>query len=566
MEGQPPAARGRLPGLAGLRSFYRTGELIELAELPEGTARLLVHRATGQVMEARAAGTHSPGPTGGPVPVEGLEPGTYSVEALGRDGQTLAEDLTTVASHPGERPVHAFATSFLPTSVPTVLEWLRALRCTVVQAYDWMEQYSAPLGAPEGWKDPSGREISFAALRALAAGIRSLGAVAHAYAPVYAIDRAFSAQHPEWLMYRGDGQPEYLFDNIVLADPGNAEWQEHFAYTYGSAADAIGFNGFHLDTYGYPRAALDHGGLAVDARQAYGSFLARFRGQRPTDLISFNQVNGVPSALTLPGGPGFRYCEVWRPNDLWRHLEGLLDRSSGRAGRLGPALSPGADDRGTIACYPPVWGAPEQDGPLSPGARLDAVRTVVLTEAIATSLGSAALLYGDEQAVLCDPYYPQHQRLSAREAATALDWHWFALRCRDLFTDGEDTSWYDISDENGAVAVECEVPCLPEPMGGSVLARVSRTDSWVAISLVDLTGSPKGSWSDRSARGTCPTARVKVLLDRPDSWQGAIAAIGRHGGHFVPADFTVVAHREGLAAMAEVPLAGGWAVLRLTIR
>ena len=121
--------------------------------------------------------------------------------------------------------------------------------------------------------------------------------------------------------------------------PANVEWQRHFVAAYGSAADAIGFDGFHVDTYGYPRVAQDVDGNAIDLRVAYESFLGFLRAARPRDLISFNQVNGVPSAASLPAGPGFRYCEVWPPNDGWRHLEGLLDRSSGHAGLLAAVAS-----------------------------------------------------------------------------------------------------------------------------------------------------------------------------------------------------------------------------------
>ena len=89
--------------------------------------------------------------------------------------------------------------------------------------------------------------------------------------------------------------------------------------------------------------------------------------------------------------------------------------------------------RGSIACYPPVWGTNDPAGPVQGAARDASLRTVLCTEAVATCLGASALFYGDVSAVLCDPYYPKHERLSAAEAATVLAWHRFALRCRDLF-------------------------------------------------------------------------------------------------------------------------------------
>ena len=339
------------------------------------------------------------------------------------------------------------------------------------------------------------------------------GAVAHAYAPVYAVDLPFAATHPDLLMYRNDGSPERLFDNIQLANPANVEWQRHFARAYGSAADAIGFNGFHIDTYGFPRAAYDHHGTDIDMRLAYESFLTSFRSERPRDLVSFNQVNGVPSALELAPGPRFRYCEVWPPNSGWRHLEALMDRSAGVVSHVG-RLPKGDLMRGTIACYPPVWGK---------GERQAALRTVVLTEAVATSLGASALIYGDRTAALCDPYYPKHETLTSDEAATVISWHRFALRCRDLFLEGEDTSWYEVADENGAVALDWEGPVRPEPVGGALFARVVRADDSVAVGVVDLSGSGHGLWSEPTEAGTCRSVRVA----RPLAWPRALGGIRR---------------------------------------
>ncbi|MGC8628126.1 MAG: glycoside hydrolase family 66 protein [Acidimicrobiales bacterium] len=558
-EARGTVAIGSHQRVVGLRSFYPTGREIVVSRLPGATRTVLARHARGDVVKAEldmATGTARFHP--------GLFSGTYAVEALGPGGDLLAEELTTVATHAGERPVHGFATSFQLESVPATLAWLRALRCTVVQVYDWMEQYSAPLGPRSGWSDPSNRPVSFQALRSLAKGIREQGAVAHAYAPIYAVDMRFASAHPELLMYRNDGAPERLFSSIQLANPANRQWQRHFVATYGSAADVIGFNGFHLDTYGFPRASLDSNGHFIDMRAGYASFLDAVRAERPSDLVSFNQVNGVPPAIGLAGPPSFRYCEVWPPNDAWRHLEGLMDRSSGTAGRPGPQAPGGEAVRGTVACYPPVWGHSEGDSPVQGEARAASLQTVVLTEAVATSLGASALLYGDMTGVLRDPYYPKYERLSPAEATKVLAWHRFSLRCRDLFSDGEDTSWYDIGDENGAVALEWDGPVRPEPVGGAIFARVVRTDYVVAVSVLDLSGSPRGLWTEPTEPGRCRSVRARLLLDDPGRWEAAAAVLGKSEGRFTPLPFVVVPHREGLAAQLELPIEAGWSVLRMT--
>lgn len=554
-----PAGNGSCVGdgqerpLEDLRAFYKIDEEVSVASLPAGTSHVVARRATGEVLEAGLDDRARFGE---------LPAGTYVIEARDALSGLLAEGFTTVGAHAGERPVHGFATSFQDEDVPAVLEWHRSLRSTVVQIYDWMASYTEPLGPPTGWSDPSNRQVSFQALRALATGLLDSGAVAHAYAPVYAVGNDFAAQHPEMLMYQGDGKAIRFLDQIVLVNPADERWQHHFVATYGAAADAIGFGGFHIDTYGYPRIAHDAEGNAVDLRTAYESFLKFLRAARPADLISFNQVNGVPSAARVAAAPDFRYCEVWSPNNSWRHLEGLLDRSSGRAGLL-DLRRRDCLMRGSIACYPPVWGIDTPTGLVEGDAREASLRTVVSTEAIATCLGASALLYGDKTAALCDPYYPKHARLTAEEAATVVAWRHFALRCRDLFLEGEDTSWYEIGDENGSVAAEAAAPVLPEPVGGAAFARVVHGEGWLAVSVLDLTGSQDGRWTEPTQAGSLSSVSLRILLDHPDNWIAEAAVLGANGDRFMPIGTREISHRQGRAVYLGLPLVSGWSVLRL---
>lgn len=523
--------------LGGLKTWYAAGQPVRIAQLPPGTARLSARSAFGDVADAAA------GPGGGQF--DALPDGTYAVEAFSAAGDLLGEEFTTVSSWPGANPVPGFVTSFRPDAVQPVLAWLRALRCTTVQFYDWMASYAAPLAASDRYADRLGRAHSLAAIEQLTAGCRELGAVPQAYAPVYAVDPEFGEQHPEWLLYRTDGEPQRLGDLLQITDPGSAAWQQHWLSAYGRAADALGFGGFHLDTYGYPRAPLDRAGRQVRMRAGYGEFLRVLRAARPAAVLSFNQVNGEPRGFPLTGPPGFRYVEVWPPNDSWRHLEGLLARSS---------VTGDASDRTVLALYPPAWSA----------ERSAALRTVLLTEAVTTMLGASLLVWGDNLGCLRHPYYPDYEQLSADEAGDALRWHRFALRCRDLFLGGTDTSWTDIGDENGAISVDWHGPVLPEPAGGAVCARVVRHDTCIALSVLDLTGSPDGSWQRPTGPGRCQEVTVTVLLAEPGRWTLAAAVLGQEGGRFRPVSAVERQHREGSAVQIRLPLPEGWSVLRLS--
>jgi dextranase len=308
----------------------------------------------------------------------------------------------------------------------------------------------------------------------------------------------------------------------------------------------LGFDGFHLDTYGYPRAPLDAHGTPVAMAPAYEAFIRAVRAGRPDDVISFNQVNGVPAGIEPPAPPGFRYVEVWPPNDRWRHLEALMARSAG-------CLAPQGD---TFAIYPPVWDEDRERG----------LRTVVLTEAIATALGIGTLIWGDAVGALSHPYYVNHERLAQAEADTVIAWHRFGLRCRDLFRFGADTSWYELDDENAAVTVGASAPAKPEPVGGALFTRIVRDANTIVVSLIDLSGSSNGSWLEGTAAGGCKTAAVAVLVEQPERWRACVAVLGRDAGRFVPVELEEASHREGRAVNCEVPIVDGWSVLRLESR
>jgi dextranase len=521
--------------LSDLHTAYVPGEPVVVADLPEGTAEVLVRTSRGRTIGASMVG--------GEATIFDVPEGTHALEARSSANELLAEEFFSVHLA-GQEPVMGFVTSFGEESRESVLDWLTRLRCTVVQVYDWMDSYSVPMPESESYDDPLGRTIQRSSLVALIEGIRAIGAIAQAYAPVCAADAELADGHPEWRLYRNDGKPESLGDLLQIMDPGSGAWREHWVREYCLAVEALGFNGFHLDTYGYPRNALNARGESVSVEEGYLEFVQSVRSARPNDVVSFNQVNGVPRGFPTPASPSFRYSEVWPPNHAWRHLEGLLTRSAGSHPRHGD----------TLAIYPPVW----------EGERSEALRTAVLSEAIITSLGSNTLIWGDDHGVLRHPYYVDHETLDTPECETVLEWHRFGLRCRDLFRDSVDTSWYEISDENASVVVEADVAVSPEPRGGAVFCRVRRSAELVVVGVLDLSGSDHGSWRDGTKEGTCASVDVSVLVDDPDRWSVDVAVLGRGAGRFEPSLSNATTMREGIGLRIRVPLAHGWSVLRLT--
>ncbi len=518
-----------------MKSAYGPAEAIELSGLPAGTERIRAEDALGAAFEAAAAA--------GAARIAALAPATYRVVALSGE-RVLARETATVEAYPGASPVPAFATSTLSLeAAAATAAFTRRLRATVVQVYDWMASYSEPMPRADDYQDPLGRRLSLAALRALNAAVRSQGAVPEAYAPVYGADPPRAESLPELRLYGPDGSPQHLADLVAVMHPGLPAWIERWLAAWGPARD-LGFTGFHLDTYGYPHAAADAEGRPVDMPEAFARFVAAVRRALPDFLLTFNQVNTHPAGLAVPAPPSARYVEVWPPNDAWRHLEGVLARAGARP-----------DHATVLAIYPTVWeaGAP----------RADALRTACLTEAVVTALGADTLIWGDDQGVLCDPYYPRHAVLEAAETEEALTWHRFGLGVRDLFRRGRDTSWEDLGGVNRAVLVATAAPVAPEPLGGHLFGRVRRGRGWVAVSLLDLTGSVRGLWTEPTAAGRVQRLTLAIALPQPERWRAAVARLGSADGAFRPEPLRTVPHDEGSALAVDLTDFRGWAVVRL---
>jgi hypothetical protein len=171
-------------------------------------------------------------------------------------------------------------------------------------------------------------------------------------------------------------------------------------------------------------------------------------------------------------------------------------------------------------------------------------------------------MWGDDFGVLCHPYYVEHEKLHANEIDVVLQWHRFALRCRDLFRHGVDTSWYELDDENASVNVSWSGATSPEPLGGAVFARIRRGEDFVVVSVLDLSGAPEGSWRHTSQAGSCREVNVTVLVDSPERWRANAAVLGANGSRFGHLDTHEVTHREGRALSCSVPLVDGWSVVR----
>jgi dextranase len=437
-----------------------------------------------------------------------LPEGGYGVE-LAAGGSVLARTALAVG---GADMRYGFVADYRPGRDATgVAEFARRLHLTDVQFYDWAYRHADLLGGGETYGDALGQPVSLDTVRGLIAALAEAGVRALGYAAVYGVGNGELDQWDDLALLRADGEPWTLGDFLTIVDPGAPRWLEHFVADLAAAQASVGFAGWHLDQYGYPKQALRRDGVRVDLAAAFGELIATVRGelgQRPR--LVFNQVNDFPTWSTGESDQDAVYVEVWPPHT------GLAD-----LGRLTTAAR--THGRPTVIsaylhCYETAEVA-------------SADRAAALTMAAIFSHGGTHLLAGEAGRLLSDPYYVRNQPLAPTTAQLLRRWYDFLVENGDYLTDPaivEVTGAY-AGDYNGDLDVRYPTAQVRwDACPGTVWRRVTRRGDDLVVHLINLTGQSDLTWDAPKE----PLAAVAggVLRFRPATAAGCRVQVGDPDG------------------------------------
>lgn len=385
-----------------------------------------------------------------------------------------------VLDHPFERPRYGFLSDFNTNraDIDETVDDLRRLHLNVIQFYDWMYRHHELLGSDDDFEDALGRRLSHRTTRALIEAVHGVGSVAMAYAAVYGVGQRYARDHPEQLLYRNDGTNWTLGDFLTLADPSaDSHWNLHLLTELRSAVAQMGFAGFHLDQYGWPKLALRHDGSLVDLAEAFAGQISAVRAELPDTRLIFNNVNNFPTEATAATPQDAVYIEVWPPHDTYNDLAELISHA-----RL---LAP--DKPVILAAYLEAFAE-------GPDDRAEAGLQLALATILAN--GGHHLLCGERHGLLVDPYYPNYRQLPDTSFDLVRRYFDAAVALGDLlYDDGPviSSSWYGGINEE--IRIEAPVPVSPNAQAGSLWALVRRGKNRITIHLIDLSAQQDTRWN-----------------------------------------------------------------------
>jgi len=357
-----------------------------------------------------------------------------------------------------------------------------------VQFYDWSFRHDTLVAEFDDYMDMMGKPNSLEVIRRKIAACHQRGMRAVGYGAVYAASETFAVQHPEWRLYARASEPIRFIDVFAIMNLESG-WREHIIAQYHAAVDA-GFDGIHMDTYGFPKTALGAAGNIIHLEDDFAPLIEQTRKALPEATLVFNNVGGWPVEQTMHAPVDAVYIEVWPPFERYEHLRQLITTAKQ------------AHKPVVLAAYPAPFRLD------TPERALNA--QLLLSSAIAAH-GATQLWFGEENAALTQGYYADYTRLTAGQEFLLRAYDDFFVRYEELLFDD---SLLDVSMTHTGWDNEeymCSVPYSVTGEGGKLWLVLREQGNRKLITLINLSGDDSSLWNaGRNAPGLLTDVNLRI--------------------------------------------------------
>lgn len=383
--------------------------------------------------------------------------------------------------------------------------FMRRFHITHVQYYDWVYRHHNYQPPTDLFTDMMGKAVDLSLVKNYIAACRAAGIASMGYGAVYAASKTYLDKHPEQGLYDIDGNPFDLIDIFYIMDisPQSA-WSKHIIAQYKYAVTEVGFDGLHMDTYGYPKRGWRLSGNPdtkpepVFQEKEFPAFINRVHAKLPEAQLIFNNVGNWPVHTTGPADQDAVYIEVWEPYTTYAHLQNIIQEALQyqKPVILAAYLAPFKED-------------PKRERDGGGNGALNSAKYLI---AAVHSNGAAPLLFGEQGSILTQAYYNDYTELSATELDELSIYQDFTVRYCELFFDSDLESITDthVLGENREYSFQSvSVSFDGEP--GTVWAIVRQSEKRKVLSLINLTSQHDSFWNvtkTGSASVDCLTMEV----------------------------------------------------------
>lgn len=379
------------------------------------------------------------------------------------------------------------------------------MHLTAIQFYDWMYRHDRLVYDGEEYDNPLGISVSNAVIRRKIALCKKHHIRPFAYGAVYAASKSFYETHKSWAMYTQNKEPITFADWLVFMNINQkCGWSSYIVEQFRKAVADLGFQGIHMDTYGYPKKAWTPDGEQINLEKDFPKLIAEsakaVKSEDPEAGVIFNAVNDWPVESVADSDQDSIYIEVWSPHDTYLDLQQLIGKAKSLSGGKQVILA---------AYMHPFAEQKNAEG---------AEKAFLLTYAVIHASGGYQLVLGENKGILCDSYYNKYAVLREAFLPTVKAYCDYIVRYGELMS-GRDITDISMTATGGInediLFSSGQAGFSVKPEQGKIWTKVGITDHRIILHLINLKGENE-LWNVEKNSGTIKVddIAIRVLIDR----------------------------------------------------
>lgn len=475
------------------KAQYLLGEDVVITTPNEKITEVLVYKLAERINAETIC-------CGSTVTVSNLDVGAYGIAIYcGNEKWEGAFDIVT-----SRRQVvrYGFLSDFTPEEKDTAdVEWMRDLHINCVQFYDWMYKHDKLISPTCEYEDPMGRKTSLATLKSKINACNEMGIRPFAYGAIYAATEDTYNKHPEWAMYTAEGKPIRFADWLYYMNVSvKCGWSEHLLEQYAQTI-RFGFEGIHMDTYGFPKWVWNDKGSKLDLPSDFARLVNaagdKVESEDEDAGVIFNAVNNWPTEAIVNTTEDAAYVEVWPPNDSYRDLYTIISNIKAQT-----------DKSVILAAYMKPFAVSNAE---------EAEYSLRLTWAAISASGATQLVFGENRAVLSDSYYAKYAHLRSEFLPVAQKYCDYLVRYSSLLYDdkGIDISRTAAGGINEDICFSADNTVFSvDGRADSVWTIIRETSNRINIQLINLCGNDEFWDAAKNAPHQVNNICISLRLDR----------------------------------------------------
>ncbi|MEB5883142.1 glycoside hydrolase family 66 protein [Enterococcus gallinarum] len=383
---------------------------------------------------------------------------------------------------------------------------LRNLHINLVQYYDWMYRHHELVSNDDVYVDAMGKTIDNNKVKEFIDVFTKNGIKSFGYAAIYGAQPEYFEKHPEQLLYTIDQKPIKFLPQIAFMDI-NKEclWSNHIIEEFIKSLN-YGFDGLHLDTYGFPKEARNYQNKFRDLRKDIPVFIDDLRQEMLKASIDkgliFNNVNSWPIDAVSKTSVDANYVEVWSPHDQYYDLYNLL--------RDAKFLTPNKQTILSAYMHPFIDLNDDSEEKDLAAAELSTLYTM----ATIFSNGGFHLALGEENKVLTQAYYSDNTTLRSSFLEKLYRYYDFFVQNEKLLVDYRiiDETTTSVDGINGEITFS-NYECSSRPEKDKIWVTVKKLENNTILNLINFFGSEHLNWNEKNYGEIKALEEIEIKVD-----------------------------------------------------